>query len=127
MFPYITYEEYKELGGSYITEEESKTIFRKVSRNIDSLTYGRIHGRGGFGNLTKEQKEIIKEVCVDMADFYKKNSDYFDNILKSYSINDVSMTFEMNDNVSIIQKVLIKNETYSLLEQTGLCVLNLSR
>lgn len=118
--PYVTKEEYKTLGYKDIPDEELEKALRKASRHIDSLTYNRIVGKG-FDNLTEFQKEIIKEVLCNQADFEYDNQDILDSILSSYSINGTSMTLESGWKLYIEQGVAIKMENYALLKQTGLC------
>lgn len=118
--PYVSAEEYKNLGYTTIPEGERAKTLKKASRHIDSLTYNRIVGKG-FDGLTEFQQEIIKEVICNQADFEYDNQDMLDSILSSYSINGTSMTLESGWKLYIEQGVAIKMENYALLKQTGLC------
>lgn len=118
--PYVTPEEYASLDYTVVPECERIDILRKVSRHIDSLTFNRIVAKG-FENLTKFQQGIIQEVICEQADFEYENDDLINTVLSSYGINGVSMSFGPNWNVHIENGVAMKQDTYSLLKQTGLC------
>lgn len=109
-----------EYKGSTIAEEELENALKKASRHIDTLTYNRIVGKG-FSNLTKFQQNIIKEVCCSLADFETENAELINSMLKSYSLNGVSMTFGSSWNVSVEYGVAIHSDLYERLQQTGLC------
>jgi hypothetical protein len=108
---------YKDTG---ISDEELEATLRAASRHIDSLTYNRIIGRG-FSNLSMFQQEVIREVVCQQAKFEYENRDELDCILSGYSINGVSMTIQAGWNIFTDKGVAMKRDTYSLLEQTGLC------
>ena len=78
--PYVNPEEYKTQGGNVIPDAELSEALRRASRHIDSLTYNRIVGQG-FDNLTEFQREIIREVVCQQADFEYENADEIDTIL----------------------------------------------
>ena len=118
--PYITYNEYVELGGNTLTAENADKYLRKTSRQLDILTFNRINESGGFDKLTAYQQDLIKEFIVQVADFIYENEDVLDNILAIYSINDVSMHFGSNWNLTIKDGVAVRTEDYKLLESTGL-------
>ena len=120
MNPYITYDEYKEMGGNTLPDDK---FLKKASRMIDSLTFNRIH-QIGFENLSVFQSEIIKEVCASLADFYCENESILNNVLKTYSLNGVSMTMDTGTTVRKVNGVLISEDIYSTLKQTGLCCLS---
>lgn len=122
MNPYITYEDYKEMGGNTLPENEAEKYFKKSSRMIDSLTYNRIY-HVGFKSLSVFQQEIVKEVCLALSDFYYENESILNNILKTYSLNGVSMTMDTGITVRKINGVLISEDIYATLKQTGLCAL----
>lgn len=111
---------FNEYDGSTITEEELEKALKKASRHIDTLTYNRIAGKG-FSNLTKFQQSIVKEVCCSLADFETENAELINSMLKSYSLNGVSMTFGSSWNVSVESGVAIRSDLYERLQQTGLC------
>ena len=119
--PYVTSEYYqKEYGGSIVPEDDLTRALRQASRHIDSLTYNRIVGRG-FSNLTAFQKDLIREVVCQQADFETENADEISTILQGYSINGVSMQFGNSWNVFTGKGVAMKRDVYAMLCQTGLC------
>lgn len=124
--PYLTSDEYYMNGGRNIDGDNIKRFLISASRHIDTLTFNRIVAKG-FENLTEFQQEIIKQVCFDMANFEFDNEDFLNSIVKSYSVNGVSMQFGEGINVAIVNGVAIKRDTYNLLTQTGLCYRGLRR
>lgn len=118
--PYVTLEEYIELGYAEVPEELIDRYLVVASRNIDTLTFNRIVAKG-FDKLTPFQQELIKEVCCLQAGFLYDNRDAIESILDSYSINGVSMKFGTGFNAAIVNGVPVQHTTYSLLMQTGLC------
>lgn len=119
--PYATMNDFYNLYEDYEIEDgELEQALRIASRHIDSLTYNRIVGRG-FSNLTSFQQEVIKEVVCEQAKFEYENKDELESILSGYSINGVSMTIQAGWNICTDKGIAMKRETYSLLEQTGLC------
>lgn len=123
--PYATVEEYKK-NYSDIPDENIEKSLKKASRHIDTLTFNRIQGIG-FDNLTEFQKEIIKEVCCELANFEYENEDVITSVLSSYSINGVSMAFGDSWNIKVLKGVAIPTELYETLSQTGLCTLTFRR
>lgn len=117
--PYISVEEYMK-GGGLIDNGDIEKYLVQASRHIDTLTYNRIIAKG-FENLTEFQKEVIKTVCFDMANFEYENTDLINSVLQSYSINGVSMQFGSSWNLAVIAGVAVRRDTYNLLMQTGLC------
>lgn len=111
---YNLYEDYE------IEDTELEQALRTASRHVDSLTYNRIAGRG-FSNLSPFQQEVIKEAVCEQAKFEYENQDELESILSGYSINGVSMTIQTGWNIYTDKGVAMKKETYSLLEQAGLC------
>lgn len=117
--PYITYNEYVELGGNTLTAENADKYLVKTSRQLDILTFNRIH-EIGWEKLTNYQKDLIKEFIVNVSDFIYENEDILDNILSTYHINGVEMTFRGNWNLTIKDGVAVRTEDFKLLESTGL-------
>lgn len=118
--PYVTAEEYTDMGYKSIPSEDIDAYLLEASRNIDTLTFNRIVAIG-FDRLTEFQQELIKEVCCKHAEFLYDNKDAIASIINSYSINGVSMQFGTGFNVRIEGGIPIQNTVYSTLEQTGLC------
>lgn len=103
-----------------IPEDEIEKRLKLASRHIDSLTFNRILGQG-FNSLTEFQREIITEVCCDMAQFEYENEDMINSIFQQYSINGVTMSFGNSWNVMLQNGIAIKRDVYEKLCQTGLC------
>ena len=122
--PYADERYYSREAGGEIIEDDVDKYLRAASRHIDSLTYNRIVGRG-FSNLTQFQQDIIREVCCELAEFEYENEDLIQNVLQSYSINGVSMSFGNSWNVKVISGVAIRSDIYEKLAQTGLCCASL--
>lgn len=122
---YVTVEEYKK-NYNDIPDDSIEKSLKKASRHIDTLTFNRIQGIG-FNNLTEFQKEIIKEVTCELANFEYENEDVITSVLSSYSINGVSMAFGDSWNVKVFKGVAIPTELYETLSQTGLCTLAFRR
>lgn len=118
--PYATEEDYTALGLEEI--ENLQAALRTASRHVDSLTFNRILA-AGFDNLTEFQRELIKEVVCRQALFETENAELISSVLSSYSINGVSMQFGGNWNLYTDKGVAMQRDTYSLLQQTGLCCL----
>lgn len=118
--PYVTAEEYTEMGYTAVPSESLDAYLLEASRNIDTLTFNRIVAKG-FDNLTEFQQELIKEVCCKQTDFLYENKDAIASILNRYSINGVTMEFGTGFNMTIENGLPIQNTVYSLLKQTGLC------
>lgn len=55
------------------------------------------------------------------ADFEYENADEINNVLSSYSINGVSMSFGSSWNVFTDKGIAMKRDVYTMLCQTGLC------
>lgn len=125
--PYATEDYYTDtFKGEVLDYEVAEKSLRTASRHIDSLTFNRIVGRG-FSNLTPFQQDIIREVCCELAEFEYENDDLIRNVLQSYSINGVSMSFGNSWNVKVISGVAIRSDIYDKLAQTGLCSTVLGR
>lgn len=112
--------------GNEIDDSNIDKSLRKASRHIDTLTFNRIKSLG-FEKLTDFQKDIIKEVTCELAEFEYENAELIENVLSSYSINGVSMNFGGSWNVQLIKGVAIPTELHETLKQTGLCSLSFRR
>ncbi len=110
--------------GTILTGNEVEKNLKSASKDIDTLTFNRIVEKG-FESLTEFQQNIIKEVICQFADFKFSNADLLENVLNSYSINGVSMSFNKSMNITVVNKVIIPTNLYSYLEQTGLTCRNL--
>lgn len=117
--PYATTDDYVQYGSGDIPTAQLGKALYQASRQIDSLTYNRIVGKG-FLQLTGFQQDVIRDVCCRQADFYYDNQEAIESALLNYSINGVSMAFGTGQNVKYINGVFIHSGTYSLLAQSGL-------
>lgn len=118
--PYLSVEEYE----GDIPSLEIKKRLTQASRHIDTLTFNRIVGK--FYELTEFQRGIIKEVCLNLANWEYENDDMLSSTLDSYSINGVSMKFG-GGNIKNVSGVYVPAELYQTLCQTGLCCRALGR
>lgn len=119
--PYASEAYYKnEFKGNVLPDKEREKYLKQASRHIDTLTFNRIVGKG-FSCLTEFQRELIKEVCCEQAEFEYENKDLFDMVLQGYSINGVSMQMGSSWNVKIEKGIPMKRDVYEKLAQTGLC------
>jgi len=119
--PYADAEYYStEFQGSVIPSNELDKALKNASRHVDSLTYNRIVAKG-FDNLTEFQRDIIQDVCCQMAEFEYTNRDIIESVMQSYSINGVSMSFGNSWNILIRSGIAVRKDIFKLLEQTGLC------
>lgn len=111
---------YKNIYNGKIEINDIDKSLKNASRDIDTLTFNRIVDIG-FDNLTNFQKEIIKEVICEFADFKFENKELINSVLSNYSINGVSMGFNNNSwNIKIFKGIAIPKDLYNRLEQTGL-------
>ncbi len=118
---YADHEYYSSTYGGAVEESEILPKLRQASRDIDTLTFGRIR-EAGFENLSEFQQEIIQECCCQMADFAYENADVLDSLLSSYAINGVNLTFGGSSaSVETVNGICIPKSTYRNLCQTGLC------
>lgn len=113
---YVTIDEYVQMGYNAIQTADLDAYLTKASRMVDTLTFNRIR----FDKLTDFQKEVIKTVVCEQAEFIYENAEAISSILSSYSINSVSMTFGTGFNCVVEGGVPIQKTTYALLQQTGL-------
>lgn len=119
--PYADATFYKDVfEGDLLNEKDLEKRLKKASRHIDVLTFNRIVAIG-FDNLTEFQKEIIQETVCELAEFEYENEDLINSVLQSYSLNGVSFSLGNCQNVKIQDGVVILNEQYGILQQTGLC------
>lgn len=113
---YATVNDYYGLGYSNAKNTDLQLALNNASKHIDVLTFNRIK----FDKLAQLQKNIIVEVCCELADFELSNAEMLNSVIDSYSINGVSMQFG-GKNIIQISGITLKKETYQKLCQTGLC------
>lgn len=112
--------------GSTVPEQELERRLWAAGRHIDSLTYNRIADQE-MSDLTEFQREIIREVCCQQADFEWENADMIGSVISAYSLNGASIQFGRTWNVMVSNGVAMRRDTYQLLQQTGLCCRMLER
>lgn len=105
-------------GGTVLTSDTAAGALSRASRDIDTLTFGRITA-SGFTTLTTFQQDIIRECTCRQADFLAQYGSTLESPLTSYGINGVSMGF---DRSAVREEcgVYISKSTYGVLTQTGL-------
>lgn len=111
----ITYEEYLDLGGKF-SEGEFEDNLPKVILDLNTLTFNRIDD---FDKLTPYQQCIIRKALVDMIDYEIEYLGLADVMLRSYSINGVSVEMD-TDKIEIVSGVVIRKRALHWLNQTGL-------
>lgn len=117
---YVEEQYYRQNFGSVLPEEDEEKALKKAESHVDALTWNRIRGIG-FEHLTEFQKNTIREVCCELAEFEYDNADMINSVLQQYSINGVSMTFGSSWNMMVQNDIAIRRDTYEKLCQTGLC------
>ena len=116
---YLTFEEYSQMGGSTIPQEEFEKVARTITRKVDTLTYNRIR-KITFDKLTDFQKEVIKEAMIYLCDFEYDNDDIINGAVSSYAINGVSVAFGKSQGGIVVNGTAVSRNGYDLLKQTGL-------
>jgi len=122
--PYVTYQQYIDLGRSALAKDDAPERLRRASRDVDGATFNRIR-RKGFDVLTDFQKEVIAEAVCLQAEFIAENADIIESAIKSYSIGGVSVALEECPALVIIRGVAWSREAFDTLKQSGLTTLNL--
>lgn len=101
--------------GTLITDEELDKMLKEASQKVDVLTFNRIR-KFGFEKCSEYEKEVIKEVVCQIADFYKENEEDLKTLLSEYSLNGVTMKFgQNNNNIINTNGITILRSTYQLL------------
>lgn len=116
---YLNIEEYKNRGGKL---DIPPYIFEIIQDTINDLTFNRIVYIG-YDNLTDFQKECLKKCMFVSTEFYFNNKELYEQTmnLKSYSVGDISVTSELNEQIiTEIKKYKIPYLAYSNLKKTGL-------
>ena len=97
-------------GSDYI-----RVVF-SVLQDINSLTFNRIED---FSALTQFQRDTIVRACNRFIQFKLNNAELLNSVMKSYSINGVSMSFG-GEGLMCVKGIYIPGDIYALLRQTGL-------
>lgn len=101
--------------GTLITDEELDKMLKEASQKVDVLTFNRIR-KFGFEKCSEYEKEVIKEVVCQIADFYKENEEDLKTLLSEYGLNGVTMKFgQNNNNIINTNGITILRSTYQLL------------
>lgn len=108
-------------GGTSLGTDILGKALNDASRHIDALTFNRIVECGGINALTEFQKEIVRAVCCELAEWEYDNAEVINATISSYSLNGVSITYGNNDTMKRVNGVSIPYTLYSKLEMTGLC------
>lgn len=89
----------------------------EASDQVDRLTYGRIRKRG-FNNLTEYQQEMIKKAVCYQAEFINSYGEYLNMPLSGFSVGDVSLSFNKDNQGS--GGIIADKKVLDYLAQTGL-------
>lgn len=118
---YADYEYYSGTYGGTVPEPDISPRLRQAARDVDTLTFGRIHAVG-LENLSAYQQEIIQECCCQLAEFAHENADVLESIVSGYSINGASLTLSGSSTaVETVSGICLPRAVYQNLCQTGLC------
>lgn len=119
--PYADERYYKEVYASNdIPADNISKALTGASRHVDVLTFNRICSKG-INALTEYQQDVVRETVCELAEFEYENAELINSVLKSYSINGVSMEFGESWNITVQNGVAVKRDIYEKLCSTGLC------
>ena len=118
-WPYAGEEEFRALLPGREPPEPER--FTAASRQVDSLTFGRIPAAGGVEGLTDFQRALVTEAVCRQADFLAEQGRSLGLGLTAYAIGDVTVRFGQRG-VYTAGGVTVPGEVWSLLRQTGLCL-----
>jgi hypothetical protein len=119
MSQYLTYQQYRAMGGRVLAEPDADGYLRAASGRIDGLTFNRIVLLG-LDALTPFQQELVRQSVKEQADFEYENADVIESALAAYSINGVSVSFGGGLGVKVIDGVAVRRSVADALRQTGL-------
>lgn len=120
--PYLTYEEYKELGFTDIEETEFERLLKRASDVIDGIT--RHFYR--FNDIDKDvpfrREQFKKAVGAQIEYFYEMGATNSHGMEQpqSVTIGRTSMSFGSNSSRNDSQRGLICKDVYFYLKDTGL-------
>lgn len=89
---------------------------KTVCEDINTLTFNRITD---FFTLTEFQQKTLVRMCGRFLQFKRDNAELLGSVIRSYSVNGVSMSFD-DATVKQINGVYVPGDVYALLRQTGL-------
>ena len=112
---YLSEDEYSSY--SDIIKDDIDKYTALATRDIDILTLHRIKD---FKTLTDIQKDIIKYIIAEHADFLYEYKEELKTMVTSYTVEGISYSTD-NVNYTTINGVKIHKNLYNLLLQTGLC------
>ncbi len=116
---YVDYEYYKDTFKGSLDENAATKLLEEASDQVDRLTYGRIRKRG-FENLTEYQQNLIKKAICHQVDFLANYGEYLSSPLGGFSIGDVSLSFDKNNQGA--GGIIADKKTLDYLAQTGLTI-----
>ncbi len=107
-------------GGFKGTGEELNRLLYLASRKIDELTFNRIVSLD-FDSLTNFRKQLIRQACCLQADFYAENGTDSRNTIQSYSVLDISVSYNNSTSPNSAARLNgVSESAYMLINQTGL-------
>lgn len=118
---FTTYEDYIEYGSNVLSEDEAFTYLKKSERQINALCQNRIFDNSILKYMSSTQ-ELVKQIICEHAEYlYQNKGEIEKGIIKSYSNNGASITYDNNN--AIVNKfgTTIKGDLYNQLVLTGLC------
>jgi hypothetical protein len=118
---FVKYEDYMEYGSNVLSEDEAYTYLNKSERQINALCQNRIFDNSIFKYMSSTQN-LVKQIICEHAEYLYQNKDEIEKgVIKSYSNNGASITYDNNN--SIVNKfgTTIKSDLYNQLVLTGLC------
>lgn len=122
---YASYEDYLLYGGALLSAEEFERAASKACIHIDTITFNRIHGKGGLDKFSAYQQEMIKRAACLQADFEYENADVINTVLQSYGINGVSVSLGNAPGSVNVMGMLFSRDAHAALVNTGLASLSL--
>lgn len=120
--PYLTYEEYKELGFTDIEETEFERLLKRASDVIDGITRHFYRFDDIENDVPFRREQFKKAIAAQIEYFYETGSthSYGMNEPQSVSIGRTSMTTGSNPFQNGVQNDLICKDVYFYLKDTGL-------
>lgn len=86
---YITFEQYRALGGKVQEQTAFSVLEKKAQRYLDTWTQNRI----------KESSEVIRETLTGLIDMMADDSSNGGNALSSFTNGNISMSFDVSKKI----------------------------
>lgn len=120
--PYLTYEEYNQLGFADMEEAEFNKLLPKASDVVDGVTRHFYKFKDLESDAQFRKEQFKKAVAAQIEYFYETGSthSYGMNEPQSVSIGRTSMTTGSNPFQNGVQNGLICKDVYFYLKDTGL-------